>query len=53
VAANSELREALPEARFAPLRLCTDNAAMVASAARFAPALSSPGYLALDAYASI
>jgi tRNA N6-adenosine threonylcarbamoyltransferase len=53
VAANSELREALPEARFAPLRLCTDNAAMVASAARFARALSSPGYLALDAYASI
>jgi N6-L-threonylcarbamoyladenine synthase len=52
VAANSELRRALPEARFAPLPLCTDNAAMIASAARFAPALRSPGYLALDAYAS-
>ena len=52
VAANSELRRALPEARFAPLALCTDNAAMIASAARFAPPLRSPGYLALDAYAS-
>src|SRR2546430_1131300 len=35
VAANSELRQALPEARPAPLELCTDNAAMIASAARF------------------
>jgi N6-L-threonylcarbamoyladenine synthase len=52
VAANSELRAALPDARFAPLALCTDNAAMVASAARFARPLVSPGYLALDAYAS-
>ena len=52
VAANSELRRALPEARFAPLALCTDNAAMVASAARYAPAVEPPGYLALDAYPS-
>ena len=52
VAANSELRAALPDARFAPLALCTDNAAMIASAARFARAVESPGYLALDAYAS-
>ena len=52
VAANSELRAALPEARFAPLALCTDNAAMVASAARFARPLTSPEYLGLDAYAS-
>ena len=52
VAANSELREALPDARFAPLELCTDNAAMVASAARFARPLATPDYLALDAYAS-
>jgi N6-L-threonylcarbamoyladenine synthase len=52
VAANSELRSALPGARFAPLSLCTDYAAMIASAARFAPELRSPGYLALDAYAS-
>jgi len=52
VAANSELRAALPNARFAPLALCTDNAAMIASAARFGRPLVSPGYLALDAYAS-
>ncbi len=52
VAANSELRAALPDARFAPLALCTDNAAMVASAARFARPVQLPGYLALDAYAS-
>ena len=53
VAANSELRAALPEARFVPLPLCTDNAAMIASAARFAPSIEPPGYLGLDAYASI
>jgi N6-L-threonylcarbamoyladenine synthase len=52
VAANSELRRALPDAAFAPLPLCTDNAAMIASAGRFSPAVSYPGYLALDAYAS-
>jgi tRNA N6-adenosine threonylcarbamoyltransferase len=53
VAANSELRAALPDAAFAPLPLCTDNAAMIASAARYAPALSYPDYLGLDAYASM
>ncbi len=53
VAANSALRAALPEARFAPLELCTDNAAMIASAARFADAVPYPGYLDLDAYASL
>jgi N6-L-threonylcarbamoyladenine synthase len=53
VAANSELRAALPEAQFAPLALCTDNAAMIASAARFADAMPCPSYLGLDAYASI
>jgi N6-L-threonylcarbamoyladenine synthase len=52
VAANSELRAALPEAVFAPLALCTDNAAMIASAARFTRALPYPEYLGLDAYAS-
>jgi N6-L-threonylcarbamoyladenine synthase len=52
VAANSELRTALPDAVLAPLELCTDNAAMIASAARFGEAISYPGYLALDAYAS-
>jgi N6-L-threonylcarbamoyladenine synthase len=53
VAANSALRAALPEARFAPLELCTDNAAMIASAARFVEELPYPRYLALDAYASL
>jgi tRNA N6-adenosine threonylcarbamoyltransferase len=52
VAANSELRAALPDASAPPLELCTDNAAMIASAARYAEAIPSPGYLALDAYAS-
>jgi N6-L-threonylcarbamoyladenine synthase len=52
VAANSELRAALPEAAFAPLPLCTDNAAMIASAARYAETVPCPSYLALDAYAS-
>ena len=42
VAANSELRAALPGAVFAPLSLCTDNAAMIASAARYAKPLSYP-----------
>ena len=53
VAANSELRAALPDARFVPLALCTDNAAMIASCARFVEPLASPRYLALDAYASL
>jgi N6-L-threonylcarbamoyladenine synthase len=51
VAANSELRAALPHAVAPPLELCTDNAAMIASAARYAEAVSPPRYLALDAYA--
>jgi N6-L-threonylcarbamoyladenine synthase len=52
VAANSELRAALPDAHAPPLALCTDNAAMIASAARYVEAILPPGYLALDAYAS-
>ena len=52
VAANSELRASLPWARAAPLPLCTDNAAMIASAARFVEPLPYPRYLGLDAYAS-
>jgi N6-L-threonylcarbamoyladenine synthase len=52
VAANSQLRESLPDAALAPLELCTDNAAMIASAARYAPAIQYPEYLALDAYAT-
>jgi N6-L-threonylcarbamoyladenine synthase len=53
VAANSALRAALSDARFAPLALCTDNAAMIASAARFREAIPCPGYLGLDAYSSL
>ncbi len=52
VAANSELRASLPGARFAPLALCTDNAAMIASAGRYGRRLPYPQYLDLDAYAS-
>ena len=52
VAANSELRAALSEAVAAPLALCTDNAAMIASAARFVEPIAYPGYLGLDAYSS-
>ena len=52
VAANTELRAALPQARFAPLALCTDNAAMIASAGRYSRRLAYPRYLDLDAYAS-
>jgi N6-L-threonylcarbamoyladenine synthase len=53
VAANSELRAALPDAVAAPLPLCTDNAAMIASAARFTHVLPYPEYLTLDAYANV
>jgi len=52
VAANSELRAALGDAALAPLALATDNAAMIASAARFVEPVPYPGYLGLDAYAS-
>jgi N6-L-threonylcarbamoyladenine synthase len=51
VAANSELRASLPEAVAAPLELCTDNAAMIASAARYGDPIPYPSYLALDAFA--
>jgi N6-L-threonylcarbamoyladenine synthase len=52
VAANSELRKALAGAALAPIELCTDNAAMIASAARYLKPIQPPGYLDLDAYAS-
>jgi tRNA N6-adenosine threonylcarbamoyltransferase len=52
VAANSELRTSLPRAALAPLALCTDNAAMIASAARYTEHIPYPRYLAVDAYAS-
>jgi N6-L-threonylcarbamoyladenine synthase len=51
VAANSELRAALADAALAPLALCGDNAAMIASAGRYAEAVPPPRYLGLDAYA--
>ena len=56
MAANGPLRERLAGLGAAvgipPRELCTDNAAMIASAARFVPAQPFPDYLALDAYAS-
>jgi N6-L-threonylcarbamoyladenine synthase len=56
VAANGELRRRLREldaAVHVPERsLCTDNAAMIASAARFGERLAYPAYLGLDAYAT-
>ena len=52
VAANSELRRSLPGAALAPLPLCTDNAAMIASAARYTRPVPYPEYLSLDARAS-
>ncbi|MGH2863458.1 MAG: tRNA (adenosine(37)-N6)-threonylcarbamoyltransferase complex transferase subunit TsaD [Solirubrobacteraceae bacterium] len=56
VAANGPLREALAalgvELDIPPAELCTDNAAMIASAARYTPALSFPDYLELDVYAT-
>ena len=56
VAANGPLRARLAqlgvELDVPPPALCTDNAAMIASAARYVDALSYPDYLGLDAYAS-
>ncbi|HEX3454321.1 MAG TPA: tRNA (adenosine(37)-N6)-threonylcarbamoyltransferase complex transferase subunit TsaD [Gaiellaceae bacterium] len=52
VAANSELRASLPGAALVPLALCTDNAAMIASAARWVDPIEPPGYLDLDAHAA-
>jgi N6-L-threonylcarbamoyladenine synthase len=52
VAANSELRAALPGAALAPLALCTDNAAMIASAGRYTDPVPYPDYLSLDARAT-
>ena len=56
VAANGALRRRLGEldaTLHVPARsLCTDNAAMIASAARFGERLAYPDYLALDAYAT-
>jgi N6-L-threonylcarbamoyladenine synthase len=56
VAANGPLRERLTqldaELGIPPRELCTDNAAMIASAARYVRALPFPDYLELDVYAT-
>ena len=58
VAANGPLREAVAalcerrgvRLKLVPLQLCTDNAAMIGSAARFAAPIPYPEYLAYDAF---
>ena len=56
VAANHILRDRVAglasQVHVPTVELCTDNAAMIASAARFVPALPYPDYVALDAYAT-
>ncbi len=61
VAANSELRARITDACaemgvdlwVPPTSLCTDNAAMIAAAARFTEPLRYPSYLSLDATARV
>jgi N6-L-threonylcarbamoyladenine synthase len=58
VAANRPLRDEVAELcerrgvelKLVPIELCTDNAAMIASAARFAPRIPYPDYLSYDAF---
>ncbi len=60
VAANGPLRAAVTRLceergvrlKLVPGALCTDNAAMIGSAARFTPRLSYPDYLGYDAFAT-
>jgi N6-L-threonylcarbamoyladenine synthase len=56
VAANGVLRERVArlgvELSVPPIELCTDNAAMIASAARYVEPLPYPEYLGIDAYAT-
>ena len=60
VAANGPLREAVGSLceemgvrlKLVPISLCTDNAAMIGSAARYAEPVPYPGYLGYDAFAS-
>ncbi len=60
VAANGPLRAAVAalceeqgvRLKLVPLELCTDNAAMIGSAARYAQALPYPDYLGYDAFPS-
>jgi tRNA N6-adenosine threonylcarbamoyltransferase len=61
VAANSELRKRLAQLcdergillKIPAPELCTDNAAMIASAARFVQPVSYPEYLSFDAFARV
>jgi N6-L-threonylcarbamoyladenine synthase len=58
VAANGPLRDAVSalcerrgvQLKLVPLSLCTDNAAMIGSAARFATPMPYPAYLTYDAF---
>ncbi len=58
VAANAELRERTEalcdqlglRLKLVPISLCTDNAAMIASAARFSERIPYPDYLGFDAF---
>jgi N6-L-threonylcarbamoyladenine synthase len=56
VAANGPLRQALEglgvELDVPPRALCTDNAAMIASAARYSSVMPFPSYLELDVYST-
>jgi N6-L-threonylcarbamoyladenine synthase len=60
VAANGPLREAVAalceemgvRLKLVPISLCTDNAAMIGAAARYAPRVEYPDYLGYDAFAS-
>jgi N6-L-threonylcarbamoyladenine synthase len=60
VAANGPLREAVGRLceemgvrlKLVPIALCTDNAAMIGSAARYAEPIPYPDYLGYDAFAS-
>ncbi|HWN73650.1 MAG TPA: tRNA (adenosine(37)-N6)-threonylcarbamoyltransferase complex transferase subunit TsaD [Solirubrobacterales bacterium] len=60
VAANGPLREAVAELceemgvrlKLVPISLCTDNAAMIGSAARYASRIEYPDYLGYDAFAT-
>ena len=60
VAANAELRDhtqALCDElglrlKLVPISLCTDNAAMIASAARHTEPIAYPDYLSFDAFAN-
>jgi N6-L-threonylcarbamoyladenine synthase len=60
VAANAELRERTEalcgelglRLKLVPISLCTDNAAMIASAARYGDPIRYPDYLGFDAFAT-